>query len=99
MSHDVSARTATARRGSTINLRVEEETRELIDTAAASLGKTRTEFMIESARRHAIDVLLDQRLFALGEPQFDAFVHALDNPPPPGPKLGALMKRRPGWKT
>ncbi|MGH7089865.1 MAG: DUF1778 domain-containing protein, partial [Stellaceae bacterium] len=48
-----------------INLRIAMQTRQLIDDAAAVLGKTRTEFMVESARRVAIDVLLDQRLFVL----------------------------------
>jgi uncharacterized protein (DUF1778 family) len=34
-----------------INLRIEAHTRQRIDDAAAVLGKTRTEFMIDSARR------------------------------------------------
>lgn len=82
-----------------INLRIEASTRQLIDEAAAVLGKTRTEFMIESARRQAVDVLLDQRLFALDADRYDAFMHALDNPPAPGPKLRALVRRVPAWKT
>jgi uncharacterized protein (DUF1778 family) len=81
-----------------INLRIEANTRQLIDDAAAVLGKTRTEFMIESARRQAIDVLLDQRLFVLDAERYDAFMHALDNPPAPGPKLRALMRRVPAWR-
>ena len=81
-----------------INLRIAEETRRLIDDAAAVLGKTRTEFMIESARRQAIDVLLDQRLFALDPGQHDAFVQILDNPPAPGPRLTSLLRRVPAWK-
>lgn len=80
-----------------INLRIEAQTRRLIDEAAALLGKTRTEFMIESARHAAVDVLLDQRLFALDPAAHDAFVRALDNPPPPGPKLRALLRRSPAW--
>jgi uncharacterized protein (DUF1778 family) len=81
-----------------INLRIEANTRQLIDDAAAVLGKTRTEFMIETARRQAIDVLLDQRLFALDQASFDGFVEALDNPPAPGPKLRALLSRTPKWR-
>lgn len=81
-----------------INLRIEAQTRQLIDDAAAALGKTRTEFMIESARRQAIDVLLDQRLFALDPERFDLFMHALDNPPAPGPKLRSLLRRVPAWQ-
>lgn len=82
----------------TINLRIESQTRQLIDDAAAILGKTRTEFMIESARRQAIDVLLDQRLFVLDADRYDAFMDALDNPPAPGPKLRALLRRIPAWQ-
>jgi uncharacterized protein (DUF1778 family) len=84
-------------RGS-INLRVEARTRQLIDEAAAVLGKTRTEFMIESARREAIDVLLDQRLFTLDSARYDAFLNTLDNPPAPGPKMRALLRRTPAWQ-
>ena len=80
-----------------INLRIETRTRRLIDDAAAVLGKSRTEFMIDCARRQAIDVLLDQRLFVLDAKGYDAFVDALDNPPAPGPKLRALMARTPAW--
>lgn len=81
-----------------INLRIEATTRQLIDDAAAVLGKTRTEFMVESARRQAVDVLLDQRLFTLDPERYDAFVQALDNPPAPGPKLKALLRRTPAWQ-
>ena len=81
-----------------INLRVETQTRQLIDDAATVLGKTRTEFMVEAARRQAIDVLLDQRLFVLDPEGYDAFLHALDNPIAPGPKLRALLRRAPAWQ-
>jgi uncharacterized protein (DUF1778 family) len=81
-----------------INLRIEPQTRQLIDDAAAILGKTRTEFMIESARREAIDVLIDHRLFALDSERYDAFVWALDNPPAPGPRLRSLLRRAPAWR-
>jgi uncharacterized protein (DUF1778 family) len=80
-----------------INLRIETHTRQLIDDAAAVLGKSRTEFMIDSARALAIDVLLDQRLFELDASRYETFLHALDNPPPPGPRLRALLRRVPAW--
>lgn len=82
-----------------INLRIETQTRQLIDEAASILGKTRTEFMIDSARALAIDVLLDQRLFVLDSARYDAFVHALDNPPAAGPKLRALLRRTAAWSA
>ena len=81
-----------------INLRIETNTRQFIDDAAAILGKTRTEFMVESAKRQAVDVLLDQWLFTRDSESYDAFLHALDNPPAPGPKLTALMRRIPTLK-
>ncbi len=90
-------RSSSADTKGSINLRIETRTRQLIDDAAAVLGKTRTEFMIESARRQAIDVLLDQRLFVLDPKRYDAFVLALDNPPAPGPKLRSLLRRVPAW--
>ena len=58
----------------------------------------RIDFMIESVRREAIDVLLDRRLLTLDSGRYDAFVHALDNPPPPGPKLRSLLRRVPAWQ-
>lgn len=85
-------------RARSINLRIEAGTRQLIDDAASVLGKTRTEFMVESARSQAIDVLLDQRLFVLEPDRYDAFLDALDNPPAPGPKLKALLARVPAWR-
>lgn len=95
----VAERPAAADTKGSINLRIGTHTRRLIDDAAAVLGKTRTEFMIESARNVAIDVLLDQRLFVLDPQRYDAFVDALDNPPAPGPKLRALLRRAPAWET
>jgi uncharacterized protein (DUF1778 family) len=97
-SHALADRPASKAARGTINLRVEAQTRRLIDEAAAVLGKTRTEFMVDSARALAIDVLLDQRLFALDAERYDSFVAALDNPPAPGPKLRALLQRTPAWE-
>ena len=82
-----------------INLRVPQQTRDLIDTAAAVVGKSRTEFMLESARQHAIDVLLDQRLFVLDAEHHNAFMRVLDNPPPPNAQLKKLLTRKAPWET
>lgn len=95
----VAERSQAAETKGSINLRIESHTRQLIDDAAAILGKTRTEFMIDSARMLAIDVLLDQRLFVLDPDRYDTFVDALDNPPAPGPKLRALLRRAPAWRS
>ncbi|MBX9616427.1 MAG: DUF1778 domain-containing protein [Caulobacteraceae bacterium] len=89
---------ATSTAKGAINLRIEPQVRQLIDDAAAVLGKTRTEFMIEAARQQATDVLLDQRLFHLEPDRFDAFVSALETPPEPGPRLRTLLGRTPAWR-
>ena len=88
----------TPRRDATINLRLSEKVRDLIDTAASVSGTTRTEFVLESARRRAIDVMLDQRLFALDDDAWAAFNRVLDKPPLPNARLKSLMARKPPWK-
>jgi uncharacterized protein (DUF1778 family) len=85
-------------RDATIHIRASRGTKELIETAASVVGKSLSEFTLESARQHATDVLLDQRLFVLDSDRYQAFLRALDNPPPAGPKLKALMKRTPLWQ-
>ena len=87
-----------SRRDAKINLRLSHQTRDLIDAAASAEGKSRTEFVIETARRHAIDVLLDQRFFELDAEQSAAFLETLANPPEPNEKLRALMNRQPPWR-
>jgi len=53
----------------------------------------------DDPKGHAMDVLLDQRLFVLNPDSYDVFSQALDNPPVPGPKLRSLLRRVPAWKT
>jgi len=90
---------ASARRDTTINLRVPVAVRNLIDEAAETVGKTRTEFVLDCAKKHATDVLLDQRLFELDEEQWAAFADALDNPPMPNEQLKKLMTKKAPWET
>lgn len=81
----------------TITMRIPVRTRDLIDSAAAVEGKTRTDFVLESARLRAIDILLDQRVFVLDPEQSAAFAEVLDNPPRPSDALRTLMKRPAPW--
>ena len=66
-----------------INVRLTTKLRDLIDRAADVVGKTRSDFILESARKHAIDVLLDQRLFSLDPKQYEQFLRVLDQPAEP----------------
>jgi uncharacterized protein (DUF1778 family) len=81
-----------------IHIRAPQQTKQLVETAAVAVGKTLSEFVLDSARQQAIDVLLDQRLFILDPEKHDAFTRALDAPAPAGAKLRALMKRKPLWQ-
>jgi len=85
------------RRDATINLRLSAKVRDLIDSAAAISGTTRTDFVVESARQRAIDVMLDQRLLVLDAEAWEAFDRALEEPPPPNARLKRLMARKPPW--
>lgn len=84
----------------TISLRVPVRRRELIDRAAKVTGKTRTEFILESAGRAAEDALLDQRMFHLTEGEHRAFLAALDAPPRPEAvaKLRELLAKPAPWE-
>ena len=82
----------------TISLRVSTQRRELIDRAAKATGKTRTEFILESATRAAEEALLDRRVFHLDAAQYEAFELALDAPPRPTAELRALLAKQPPWE-
>ncbi len=80
-----------------LSLRVDAQTRFMIDRAAEVLGQTRTEFMLSTARSRATEILLNQRLFVLNTSDWTAFVDALDAPMLPNAKLKALLAREPIW--
>ena len=81
-----------------INLRVSRAVRDEIDGAASLLGKTRTDFIIESARKQAVDVMLDRRLLALSSARYAAFLKVLDAPAPPNARLKQLMASKSPWE-
>jgi uncharacterized protein (DUF1778 family) len=83
---------STARRDVPLNLRATEQQRQLIDRAAEVLGKSRSEFMLESAVRAAEDVMLDQTYFVLSDEAFDEFLAILEEPVPPTDELRRLMR-------
>jgi uncharacterized protein (DUF1778 family) len=82
----------------TITMRVPARTRDLIDSAAASLGKSRTEFVLDSARQHAVDVLLDRRVFSLDADAGEAFEEALSAPVAPNAALRRLLATKAPWE-
>ena len=91
----VSARRA---RRDTLNLRIKPEERGLIDRAAALTGKTRTDFVLEAARRAAVDALTERTLFIVDAGTYAKFLAALDAPPRPNTKLRRTMKTPAPWE-
>jgi uncharacterized protein (DUF1778 family) len=81
-----------------VNLRVRDEVKMLIDDAARAQGRSRSDFMIDAARRAAEEALLDQTLFRVDRAALDDFLAALDRGPDPA---GAerLMSTPAPWKS
>lgn len=88
----------TRERDQTINMRVLPRIRELIDQAAEASGKTRSNFMLDAARREAETVLLDRRMFLLDESAYRKFVELLDAPPKRNEKLRKLLATKAPWE-
>jgi uncharacterized protein (DUF1778 family) len=81
----------------TLNVRIKPEDRSLIDRAAHLVGKSRTDFLLEAARRAAEDALLDQTLFKVSPKIYAQFVARLDAPPAPNARLRRTMTTPAPW--
>lgn len=81
----------------TLNLRIPAHDRSLIDRAAQSSGKTRTDFILGAARRAAEEALLDQSLFLVSQSTYTKFLAMLDAPANPNARLKRTMKATPPW--
>jgi len=88
---------AAATRSRTINIRIEDKRRSLIDRAAEASGKDRTQFVLDAATREAESVLVDQRFFQLDAKAFAKFSAALDAPTRDNPRLRQLLRSRAPW--
>ena len=86
-------------RGKTINLRASLKQKLLIDRAAELLGRTRSDFMLETACREAKMLLLDGRYFGHSSDAFKRFTAILDKPPASNPKLRRLLQTKAPWET
>jgi uncharacterized protein (DUF1778 family) len=86
------------RQSENINLRASREQKALIDQAAEVLGRSRSDFMLDTACREAEAVLLERRYFSLSDEAFKRFMATLDKPPKDNPKLRRLLETRPPWE-
>ena len=91
-------REETTSQSETINLRASADQKALIDRAASLLGKSRTDFMLDSARETAEDTLLDQRLFLLDDADYEQFVARLDAPVETPDALRQLLSTPSPWE-
>jgi uncharacterized protein (DUF1778 family) len=91
-------RTRASRVGNTINIRIKPGQRDVIDRAAEALGKSRSEFILDTACREAETVLLDRRYFALDDDAFRRFEAALARKPADNPRLRKLLSTPAPWE-
>jgi hypothetical protein len=82
----------------TLNMRIKPEDRSLFDWAARAQGKTRTDFILDAARRSAEETLLDRAIVRVDAETYEAFVARLDAPPASNEKLRRTMQTPPPWK-
>lgn len=81
-----------------LNLHIRPEERGLIDRAATITGKTRTDFVLEAARRAAEVALLGRTVLTVSPEAYAAFLARLDEPPTPSDRLRRTMLQVPPWE-
>src|SRR5271166_4824214 len=82
----------------TLNLRIKPSDRGLIDHAAQLTGKTKTDFVLEAARRAAEEALLNRTLFVVGPDAYETFRARLDEPPHANEKLRRALLATAPWE-
>jgi len=81
-----------------LNIRIKTEVRRLIDKAARSQGKNRTDFMLEASRQAAEDALLDRTIFTVNPKVYAEFLARLDAQPQPNKRLRKTMQTMAPWE-
>ncbi|MBD8792669.1 DUF1778 domain-containing protein [Pseudomonas syringae] len=82
-----------------LNIRVDVQTRDLIDAAVSVLKVDRTSFILDAASKRAQEVIMDQQVFQLSDEAFDRFEEALNaNPLSENTCLQTFLKHKPRWR-
>jgi uncharacterized protein (DUF1778 family) len=81
-----------------LSLRVREDIRDLIDQAARSQGRSRSDFMVDAARRAAEEALLDRTLVRVDAETYEFFLAVLDQSPE-CEGFERLMRAPSPWRT
>ncbi len=92
----MTAATASPKR-ETLNIRIKPEERGLIDRAAQSQGKNRTDFILDAARLAAEEALLSQVVLTVSPEAYAQFLARLDQQPDPNERLRKTMKTPAPW--
>jgi uncharacterized protein (DUF1778 family) len=71
---------ATQERDKMVSMRVAKGEWDLIDRAATIIGKSRTAFVLDAAKRQAEDVLKDRTRFAFAPDEWQNLLNQLDAP-------------------
>ncbi len=67
------------------------------ETQTVTLGRKRSDVMLDAPCRPAEAVWLHRLCFVLSEEAFERFTAALDEPPRDNPKLRRLLQTDPPW--
>lgn len=87
----------TARKDDVIQIRASGDTKAILQQAANLRGQKLSEFMLEIARRHAEDAILNQRTFFLDAKAHEKFLALLDSPSKANAELRKRARRKPIW--
>lgn len=79
-------------RNEKLDLRLTPTAKRALQTAAAAVHRSVSEFVLESALARAEETLPDRQRFGLEARQWEAFHAALDAPPRAVPRLEKLMR-------
>ena len=86
-------RTVDRPKSSRLNLRVAPADEALLRQAAAHVGESLSEFLVESARERAERELADRTRFVLDDAQWAEFCASVDRPARERPEIRALFER------
>ncbi|MFD0706106.1 CopG family transcriptional regulator [Photorhabdus luminescens] len=85
------------RKNKTLNLRIKQEDRDLIDRAAKVNGKTVTEYILDTIKRDAENTLLKHSFMVVSPEIFNAFIAKLDAPAAPNERLIKTANMKKPW--
>lgn len=79
-------------RSEKLDLRLSADAKRTLNAAAKATQRSVSEFVLESALARAHEALPDRQHFGLNPERWEAFIAALDAPPPPAPRLKRLLE-------